>query len=67
MGMLVADRYIERVMGIVMEQRDGFRDVLLHVYYYSNAILLLSFRVSSRDRIPMDANGWRGSARSRVM
>jgi len=54
-GMLVADRYIERVMGIVMEQRDEFQDVSLDVYYYSNAILLLSFRVSSRNRPSMNA------------
>jgi len=53
--MLVADRYIERVMGIVMEQRDEFQDVSLDVYYYSNAILLLSFRVSSRNRPSMNA------------
>ena len=31
MGMLVADRYRERVMGVVMEQRDKFQDVSLDV------------------------------------
>ena len=53
--MMVADRYCERAMGIVMEQRDEFQDVSLDVYYYSNAILLLSFRVSSRNRPSMNA------------